>query len=88
VSWEPNRGKGYTPHLYKIFEELNMAFIFSGLFALFGVYFLILSNSKKHYQSLVENSDEKYADKNIKILKIGGFILLVISLLLMLSHFI
>jgi hypothetical protein len=65
-----------------------MAIIFSGLFALFGVYFLILANSKKYYQKLVKNSDEKYADRNIKNLKIGGFILLVISLLLMLSHFI
>jgi hypothetical protein len=65
-----------------------MDFIFSGLFALFGFYFLILSNSKKYYQSLVENPDKKYADRNIKNLKIGGFILLVISLLLMLSHFI
>ena len=65
-----------------------MDFIFSGLFALFGFYFLILSNSKKNYQSLVENTDKKYADRNIKALKIGGFILLVLSLLLMLSHFI
>jgi hypothetical protein len=65
-----------------------MAFIFSGLFALFGVYFLILSNSKKNYQELVKNSDEEYADRNIKNLKIGGFILLVISLLLMLPTFI
>ena len=65
-----------------------MNFIISGLFALFGFYFLILSNSKKNYQSLVENKDEKYADRNIKVLKIGGFILLVFSLLLMLSHFI
>ena len=65
-----------------------MNFIYSGLFALFGFYFLILSNSKKNYQSLVENTDKKYADRNIKVLKIGGFILLVFSLLLMLSHFI
>jgi hypothetical protein len=65
-----------------------MNIIFSGLFALFGVYFLILSNSKKNYQRLVENNDKKYADRNIKNLKIGGFILLVISLLLMLSTFI
>ena len=65
-----------------------MNFIFSGLFALFGFYFLILSNSKKNYQSLVENTDKKYADRNIKVLKIGGFILLVFSLLLMLSHFV
>ena len=65
-----------------------MNFVFSGLFALFGFYFLNLSNSKKNYQSLVENTDKKYADRNIKVLKIGGFILLVFSLLLMLSHFI
>ena len=65
-----------------------MDFIFSGLFALFGFYFLILSNSKKNYQSLVENNDKKYADRNIKVLKVGGFILLVFSLLLMLSHFV
>ena len=65
-----------------------MDFIFSGLLALFGFYFLILSNSKKNYQSLVENTDKKYADRNIKVLKIGGFILLVFSLLLMLSYFI
>ena len=65
-----------------------MNVIFSSLFALFGVYFLILSISKKNYQRLVKNNDEKYADRNIKNLKIGGFILLVISLLLMLSTFI
>ena len=65
-----------------------MDFIFSGLFTLFGFYFLNLSNSKKNYQSLVENTDKKYADRNIKVLKIGGFILLVFSLLLMLSHFV
>ena len=64
-----------------------MDFIFSGLFALFGFYFLNLSNSKKNYQSLVENTDKKYAGRNIKVLKIGGFILLFLSLLLMLSHF-
>jgi hypothetical protein len=65
-----------------------MTIIISGLFALFGVYFLILSNSKKNYQKLVENNDEKYAARNNKVLKIGGFILLVFSLLLMLSTFI
>jgi hypothetical protein len=65
-----------------------MAIIFSGLFALFGVYFLILSNSKKNHQRFVENNDEKYADRNTKVLKIGGFLLLVFSLLLILSTFI
>ena len=45
-----------------------MGIIFSGLFALFGVYFLILSNSKKNYQKLVKNNDEKYAARNIKVL--------------------
>ena len=65
-----------------------MNFIFSGLFALFGFYFLILSNSNKGYQRLVENNDEKYADRNIKVIKIGGFLLLVCSLLLIVATFI
>jgi isoprenylcysteine carboxyl methyltransferase (ICMT) family protein YpbQ len=65
-----------------------MTIIYSGLFALFGVYFLIFSTSKKNYQRLVENNDKKYADRNTKVLKIAGFLLLVFSLILMISTFI
>ncbi len=50
-------------------------------FALFAIFFLIISNSKKNYQKLVENNDEKFANKVNKGLKIGGYLLLVCSLL-------
>lgn len=55
-------------------------FIFPALFAVFAVFFLILSKSKKNYQKLVENNGEDFANKVNKGLKIGAYILLICSL--------
>ena len=56
-------------------------FIFSAFFALVAIFFLVLSNSKKNYKRLVENNDEKFANRINKGLKICGALLLVCSLL-------
>jgi len=47
-----------------------------------GDIFLSLSKSKRHYRELVENNDEIYARKNIKVLRIGCYFLLGCALLL------
>lgn len=56
-------------------------FVFPISFALFSIFFLILSNSKKNYQKLVENNGEKFANQVNKTLKIGGVLLFGCSLL-------
>jgi flagellar biosynthesis/type III secretory pathway M-ring protein FliF/YscJ len=48
-------------------------------FIIFAIFFLILSKSKKNYQKLVENNDEKFANQVNKTLKIGGALLLACS---------
>ena len=63
-------------------------FILPSSFALFAIFFLILSNSKKNYQKLVENNDEKFANKVNKGLKICGYLLLVCSLSWLVGNFI
>ena len=63
-------------------------FIFPVSFALFAIFFLILSNSKKNYQKLVENNGEKFANKVNKGLKICGYLLLVCSLFWLVGNFI
>ena len=63
-------------------------FIFPVSFALFAVFFLILSNSKKNYQKLVENNGEKFANKVNIGLKICGYLLLVCSLIWLVGNFI
>jgi hypothetical protein len=63
-------------------------FIFPISFALFAIFFLILSNSKKNYQKMVENNDENFANKVNKGLKICGYLLLVCSLFWLASNFI
>jgi flagellar biosynthesis protein FlhB len=56
-------------------------FILPISFTIFAIFFLILSKSKKNYQKLVENNDEKFANQVNKTLKIGGYLLLVCSFL-------
>ncbi len=56
-------------------------FIFPSLFAAFGIYFLILSKSKKNYKKLVDNNGEEFANKVNKYGKIGSYLLLACSLL-------
>ncbi len=56
-------------------------YIFPSMFAFFAIFFLILSKSKKNYQKLVENNGEKFANKVNRGLRIGGYLLLVCSLL-------
>jgi len=56
-------------------------FIVPSLFAVFAIFFLILSKSKNNYQKLVQNNGEEFANKVNKGLKIGGYLLLVCSLL-------
>ena len=63
-------------------------FIFPISFVLFAIFFLILSNSKKNYQKLVENNDEKFANKANKGLKICGYLLLICSLFWVIGKFI
>ena len=63
-------------------------FIFPASFTLFGIFFLILSKNKKNYQKLVVNSDEKFANKVNKGLKICGYLLLVFSLFWLAGNFI
>jgi hypothetical protein len=62
--------------------------IFPVSLALFATFFLILSNSKKNYQKLVKNNDEKFADNVNRVLKICGYLLLVSSLIWLASNFI
>jgi hypothetical protein len=63
-------------------------FIFPVSFALFSIFFLILSNNKKNYQKLVENGGEKFANNVNKGLKICGYLLLVCSLFWLAGNFI
>jgi hypothetical protein len=55
-------------------------FIFPVSFAVFAIFFLILSSSKKNYQKMVDNNDEEFAKKVNKALKICGYLLLVLSI--------
>ena len=55
--------------------------IFPILFAIFAIFFLLLSSSKKNYQRLVENNDEKFAKKVNKALKVCASLLLACSFL-------
>ena len=58
---------------------MNLIFaLFSGLI---GFFILFTSRSKKGYQELVEKKGKKFADKNERIVKIGGYILVVYSFL-------
>ena len=63
-------------------------FIFPVSFALFAIFFLILSNSKMNYQKLVENNGEKFANKVNKGLKICGYLLMICSLYWLVGNFI
>jgi len=54
-------------------------FIFSVLFIMFAIFFLILSKSKKNYQKLVDSNGEKFATQISKYLNIGGYFLLIFS---------
>lgn len=62
-------------------------FIFPVSFTLFGIFFIILSKSKKNYKKVVENSGEKFANKVNKGLKICGYLLLVCSLFWLAGNF-
>jgi hypothetical protein len=54
---------------------------------MFAIFFLILSKSKKNYQKLVENNDEKFAKRVNKILKTCGYLLLACSLFWLAGNF-
>ncbi len=56
-------------------------YIFPIMFIIFGIFSLSLSKSKKNYQKLVEDNGENFANKINKILKICGYLLLIISVL-------
>ena len=56
--------------------------LFIVLAAVSGIAILALSKSKKNYQNLVENNGEEFANKSIKILKWGGYALLILAGLL------
>jgi uncharacterized membrane protein YidH (DUF202 family) len=43
---------------------------------------LSLSKSTRHYQKLVENNSEKFANQNIKVLRLGSYFLLCCAFLL------
>jgi hypothetical protein len=48
---------------------------------LFAIISLTLSNSKSYYQKVVEGHGESFANQAIKILRIGGYLLLICALL-------
>jgi len=52
------------------------------MFAVFGVVSIFLSKSKANYEKLVKNNGEDFANKIVKYLHIGGYILLIVSILL------
>jgi hypothetical protein len=52
-----------------------------GMSILAAILSLTASKSKWYYQKLVENNDEKFANKIIKVHKICGYLLLGVSLL-------
>ncbi|MCD4763206.1 MAG: hypothetical protein K8R28_04175 [Desulfobacterales bacterium] len=62
-------------------------FILPVSFIMFAIFFLVLSKSKKNYQKLVENNDEKFANQVNKTLKTGGYLLIVCSLLWLAGNF-
>ena len=62
-------------------------FIFQVSFIMFAIFFLILSKSKKNYQKLVENNDEKFAKRVNKTLKTCGYLLLACSLFWLAGNF-
>ena len=51
------------------------------LFLIFAAFFLCLSKSKKNYQKLVKNNGEEFANKVNKYLKLGGYLLLLCSVI-------
>ena len=55
--------------------------VFPALFAVFSIFFILLSKSKKNYQKLAENNGEEFANKVNRGLRIGGYSLLICSLL-------
>jgi hypothetical protein len=63
-------------------------FILPVSLAFFAIFFLFLSINKKNYQKLVENNDEKFADKINNGLKICGYLLLICSLVWIVAIFI
>jgi cytochrome c biogenesis protein CcdA len=57
-------------------------FITPCMFVLIAIGFFSISKSKRHYRELVENNDEIYTRRNIKVLRIGGYFLLGCAFLL------
>jgi isoprenylcysteine carboxyl methyltransferase (ICMT) family protein YpbQ len=58
---------------------LNIFFPIS--FLIFAAFFLCLSKSQKNYQKLVKNNGEEFANKVNKYLKLGGYLLLLCSVI-------
>ena len=58
---------------------IKMDYIFPGMFIIFAIFSLILSKSKKNYQKLVENNGEEFANRINKVLKFGGYLLFICS---------
>jgi len=56
-------------------------------FMLFGIFFLVLSRSKKNYEKLVENNGEKFAGRVNKGLNVSGWLLLTCSIAWLLFKF-
>jgi len=58
-----------------------LTYIFSFSSLIFAIFFLTLSKSETNYKKLVDNNGEKFAKQVNKGLMVGGYLLLICSLI-------
>ena len=56
-------------------------YIFPIMFISFAIFSLALSKSEKNYQKLVKNNGEDFAKKVNRYLELGGYLLLICSVI-------